>query len=79
MSSITPRMEKILEIYKCALLTFIALVVFGIFLRIPVPFTMNNMVSGKVELLDMPVVRVQGGKINVDNTVQVEGTVQIEQ
>jgi hypothetical protein len=25
MSSITPRMEKILEIYKCALLTFIAL------------------------------------------------------
>ena len=79
MSSVTPRMEKILEIYKCALLTLIALVLFGIFLRIPVPFTVNNMVSGKVEPLDMPVVRVEGGKIDVDNTVQVEGTVQIEQ
>jgi hypothetical protein len=50
------------EIYKCIVLTLIALMVAGLWLHTRPPV----------------VVRVRDGYIDVDNTVQVEGSVSIE-
>jgi len=71
-------LDRYLEIYKCAALTVIVFLLAGIFLRTAVPFTLENVRSKKVEMQQIPLVRVQGGTIDVDNIVQVEGRVQID-
>ncbi|MBI1815884.1 MAG: hypothetical protein HYR72_12970 [Deltaproteobacteria bacterium] len=70
--------SKYLEIYKCAVLTVIAALLAGIWLNTPAPFTAGNLMSERVAIEQIPVVRVQGGSIDVNNTVDVEGTVSIE-
>ena len=55
----------LLEVYKCIVLTIIAVILLGIFLRMPVPFTINNLQAKKVDFGDIPMVRVQGGSIDV--------------
>jgi hypothetical protein len=67
-----------LETYKCLVLTIIAATLIGIYLKTPVPFTKNNLVSKKVAVLDVPLVRIQGGSVDVVNTVDIDGRVQVE-
>jgi len=59
------KLDRLLEIYKCIVLTIIAVILLGIFLRTPVPFTIKNVQAKKVEMRDIPLVRVQGGSIDV--------------
>jgi len=59
------KLDRLLEIYKCIALTIIAVILLGIFLRTPVPFTIKNIQAEKVEMRDIPVVRVHGGIVNV--------------
>ena len=74
------KLEEYLEIYKCAVLTVIALLVAGIWINTPVPVTPANLRSKRVAMEQMPLVRVHDGSIEVDNTVQVEvsNTVEVE-
>lgn len=81
------RWHRNVEIYKCIALTVIALILYQIQERTPVPITLRSIQSEAVSPQDIPVVRVQGGSIavantvdvDVGNTVQVQGAVSIEQ
>ena len=53
------RIYRLVEVYKCVLLTVIAIILLLIFMRTPVPFTLKNMQQNKVEVMDMPVVKVR--------------------
>lgn len=66
-------LARILELYKCAVLTVIAIVLVGLYLKTPVPFTIENVRNKKVEMVQIPLVRVQGGHIDAD----VSGSVDI--
>jgi hypothetical protein len=72
--------KMIVEIFKCIALIAITAVLYGIFLRTPVPFTLENLQSRAVDPRQIPMVRVQGGFMSVDvqNTVEIEGSVSIE-
>lgn len=67
------------EFYKCVVLAVIAVTLIGIFLKIPTPFTLRNVQNKIVDLKDIPLVRVRGGDVdvNVTNTVEVEGAVNL--
>jgi hypothetical protein len=62
----------ILEYCKCAVLTVIAIVLVGLYLKTPVPFTIENIRSKKVEILQIPLVRVNGGHIDADVSGRVD-------
>jgi hypothetical protein len=64
--------NRALEIYKCSLLSIIALLLLAILLRTPVPFNVANIQTGKVDVQQMPVVRVHSGQVTVDGTVSCE-------
>ena len=49
------------EVYKCVVLTIIALALIGIFARTPTPHTVRNLMDKAVDPRDIPVVRIQGG------------------
>lgn len=66
--------SKWFELYKCAVLTVIAVALIAIYLKIPVPFTLENVRNKKVHMIEIPMVRVQGGHIDAD----VSGRVEIE-
>lgn len=65
---------RILELYKCAVLTVIAIVLVGLYLKTPVPFTVENVRSKKVKMVEIPLVRVHGGHVDAD----VSGSVEID-
>jgi hypothetical protein len=84
-------MKSTVEIYKCAILTVIALLLGGILWRIPAkPLTLGQMRAARTNgtskrnVMDgVAVVYVQDGSVNVDNLenplpVQVENTVEAE-
>lgn len=54
-----------LELYKCVALTVIAIALLAIYIKMPIPFTVRNIQDQKVEIRDIPLVRVQGGNVNV--------------
>lgn len=66
--------SSLLELYKCAVLTAIAVVLIAIFLKIPTPFTIENVRANKVQMGEIPLVRIQGGQIDAE----VSGSVEIE-
>jgi hypothetical protein len=74
------KFKLMIEIYKCIALTAIGVVLLGIFLRTPVPFTVENIQSKAVNPRQIPIVRVEGGSmsVDVDNTVEVQGSVSLE-
>jgi hypothetical protein len=72
------KLGKYLEIYKCTVLTVIALLLAGIWLNTPAPFTAGNLRSKRVGMAQIPLVRVYDGSVEVYNTVEIEGTVSIE-
>ncbi len=55
-----------LELYKCAALTIIAVALVALYLKTPVPFTIENIRSKKVEMVEIPLVRIQGGHVDAD-------------
>ena len=57
--TMTP-LARIFEFYKCAVLTVIAIALVGLYLKTPVPFTVENVLSKKVEMVQIPLVRIQG-------------------
>jgi hypothetical protein len=61
-----PRSMNWLEVYKCAVLTVIAVALVALYVKTPVPFTLENVRSNRVDRTDIPLVRVQGGSIDVD-------------
>lgn len=65
---------RILELYKCAVLTVIAVVLVGIYMKTPIPFTFENVRNKKVEMTALPMVRVYGGHVDAS----VSGSVEIE-
>lgn len=67
--------DKMIEIYKCGMLTLIAIFLLAIYMKIPIPFTYNNLQAKKVGVRDVPQVIVRGGQIDAD----VSGTVSIDQ
>ena len=71
------RIKLIIDIYKCAILTVIAAILLGIFLRTPIPFTVENLQSSAVAPSEIPVIRIHGGSVSVSNTVDVQGTVSL--
>ena len=70
MNQSIPHIEK----YKCAMLTIIALALVGIYFKTPTPFTSEKLQSGKVQMTQIPLVRVQGGHVNA----HVTGSVKVE-
>jgi hypothetical protein len=71
--------NQVFEIYKCVLLTIIAIILAAILLKMPTPFTYRNIASQSVDPQDIPLVRVNGGHVNVENTVEIQGKVEIDQ
>lgn len=67
------QLARILEFYKCAVLTVIAIVLVGLYLKTPVPFTIENVRSKKVKMVQIPLVQVEGGQIdaNVSGSVEI--------
>ncbi len=53
------KFDRAVELYKCIMLTVIAMICLFIFLRTPVPFTIKNLQDKKVEILDIPMVKAQ--------------------
>jgi hypothetical protein len=53
-----------LELYKCAVLTIIAVALVALYLKIPVPFTYKNLSNKKVEAVEIPLVRIEGGHVS---------------
>ncbi len=70
------KVDLVIEIYKCVALTAIAILLYGIFYRTPIPFTLERLASEAVNIDQIPVVWVRGGSmgVSVDNTVDVEVT-----
>ena len=58
-------LKDVAELYRCVILTLIAIVLFLILLRTPIPFTLDNVTNNKVQREDIPIVAVSGGEINV--------------
>lgn len=58
-----------LELYKCAMLTIIAVALVFIGTRTPVPYTVQNVQSHRVEPAELPLVRVYGGHLSADVSV----------
>ena len=54
------------ELYKCAVLTIIAIVLIALYIKIPVPFTLENVRNKKVEMVKIPMVRIQGGHVDAN-------------
>lgn len=54
------------ELYKCAVLTVIAVTLVAIYLKTPVPYTFKNVRDKKVEIMEIPIVRIQGGHVDVN-------------
>lgn len=63
--------SSLVKIYQCLALTVIAIALVIIVLRTPVPYTYDNLKSGKVKQEQIPITRVTGS-VDVDNTVTVE-------
>jgi len=59
-------LNRYVELYKCAMLTIIALILFGIYLRTPIPFTIGNFRNKVVDAQSMPLVRISGS-VNVND------------
>jgi hypothetical protein len=59
-------LDQIIMIYKCVMLTAIALILLLLYLKTPNQFTIKNIQTKKVQLEDVPLVRVMGGNLNVD-------------
>jgi hypothetical protein len=55
-----------LELYKCTVLTIIAVALVALYLKTPVPFTLENVRNKKVEMVEIPLVRIQGGHVDAD-------------
>jgi hypothetical protein len=64
--NIKDNFRTLLEIYRCIILTVIALILLGIYLNTPTPFTIENVRAKKVSLQQIPLVRVQGGSIDIE-------------
>lgn len=58
------QLTSLVEIYKCAVLTVIAVVLVALYLRTPVPFTLENVRDKKVEMVEIPLVRIYGGHVD---------------
>jgi len=54
------------ELYKCAVLTIIAIALIALYLKTPVPFTVENVRNKNVEMVEIPIVRIQGGHVDTD-------------
>ena len=63
----TEKTGRILEVTKCVLLTIIAGLLAGILGRTPLPYTYGNVQAGKLGQLEMPMVRVYGGSVEISN------------
>lgn len=61
-----------LELYKCAMLTVIAVALVAIYLKTPTPFTLQNVRDKKVEMVEIPLVRIQGGHVDADVSGSVD-------
>lgn len=68
----------VFEIYKCILLTIILIILAAILFKMPTSFTYRDVLSKSVDLQDIPLVRVNGGRVNVENTVEIQGRVEID-
>lgn len=70
----------VIEFYKCIVLTFIAIALVGIYIKTPLPFTLENLRSKAVDITSIPLVRIQGGSMSVDveNTVDIQGSVSVD-
>lgn len=55
-----------LEIYKCTVLTVIAAILAALYLKTPIPFTLENVRNKNVEMVEIPLVRIQGGHVSAD-------------
>jgi hypothetical protein len=55
-----------LELYKCVILTVIAVALIALYLKTPVPFTIENIRNKKVEMINIPLVRVHGGHVDAN-------------
>lgn len=53
------KFDRAAEVYKCIVLTVIAIILLFIFLRTPVPFTTRNLRDRKVKIIDIPVVKTR--------------------
>lgn len=65
------KLSYFLKIYQCIILTGIAILLFIIILREPIPYTLENVRSGKIKREQIPITRVTGS-VDVDNVVQVD-------
>ncbi len=73
-------MKYITEVYKCIVLTVIAVLLVVQLRRTPEPITIEKARSGAYEgwQTRIPLVRISGGSIDVDNTVSVDVTNTVE-
>ena len=58
------RSTILFEVYKCAALTAIAVVLVADYLRTPVPFTVKNVQDNRVDPSEIPMVRIHGGHVS---------------
>jgi hypothetical protein len=65
------KFSSFVKIYQCLALTVIATALVIIVLRTPVPYTYENIKSGKVKQEQIPITRVTGS-VDINNTVTVE-------
>jgi len=56
--------KNLIELYKCIVLTVIAATLIALYVRTPVPFTLENIRNKKVERVEIPLVRIQGGYVD---------------
>ena len=63
--------NRLIQIYTCILLTLIAAMLFLLLSRPYEPITMQSVRSRKVRVDQIPLVQVHSGNIDVDNTVNV--------
>jgi hypothetical protein len=71
--------ERVVNVYKCIVLTVIAVLLFLILVKVPIlpppeiPVTLKAIRDKSVSPQDVPVVYVRDGSITVDGSVQVDG------
>jgi hypothetical protein len=66
------KLVKGAELYKCIMLTIIAVLLARIWLDTPVPFTLANVRSKKVNLKEVPIVHIGSGDVDVTGTVSID-------